>query len=32
MKRSTARELAIQLSFAAAAAGTDPQELMDRFF
>ena len=32
MKRSTARELAIQLSFAAAAAGTDPEELMDRFF
>lgn len=32
MKRSSARELAIQLSFAAAAAGTDPEELMDRFF
>lgn len=32
MKRSTARELAIQLSFAAAAAGTDPEELLDRFF
>ena len=32
MKRSTARELAIQLSFAAAAAGTDPEELMESFF
>ena len=32
MKRSTARELAIQLSFAAASAGTEPGELMDRFF
>lgn len=32
MKRSVARELAIQLSFAAAATGADPAELMDSFF
>ena len=32
MKRSSARELAIQLSFAAAASGVEPTELMDRFF
>ena len=32
MKRSTARELAIQLSFAAAAAKLDPEELMESFF
>ena len=32
MKRSAARELAIQLSFAAAAAKVDPEELMDSFF
>lgn len=32
MKRSAARELAIQLSFAAAAAKLDPEELLDSFF
>ena len=32
MKRTTARELAIQLSFAAAAAGVEPQDLLDSFF
>ncbi len=32
MKRTAARELAIQLSFAAAAAKVDPEELMDSFF
>ena len=32
MKRSTAREIAIQLSFAAAAGGTSPSELLEEFF
>ncbi len=32
MKRSAARELAIQLSFAAAAAGLEPAELLESFF
>ena len=32
MKRSTAREIAIQLSFAAAAANLEPGELFERFF
>ena len=32
MTRTTAREIAIQLGFAAAANGCEPQELMDRFF
>jgi len=32
MTRNTAREIAIQLSFAAAAAGRDPLELADEFF
>ena len=32
MKRSTAREIAIQLSFAAAAANAEPDELIERFF
>lgn len=32
MKRTTARELAIQLSFAAAASGMAPAELLDSFF
>ena len=32
MKRSAARELAIQLSFAAAAAKLDPEDLLDSFF
>ncbi len=32
MKRSAARELAIQLSFAAAAAKVDPEDLMESFF
>lgn len=32
MKRSAARELAIQLSFAAAASGVEPSEMMDTFF
>lgn len=32
MKRTTARELAIQLSFAAAAAGTEPSVMLERFF
>lgn len=32
MRRTAARELAIQLSFAAAAAGTEPSELLERFF
>ncbi len=32
MKRTTARELAIQLSFAAAANGMEPGELLDAFF
>ena len=32
MTRTNARELAIQLGFAAAATGEDPQELLDRFF
>lgn len=32
MKRSSARELAIQLSFAAAASGAEPEDLLDAFF
>ena len=32
MKRTTARELAIQLSFAAAASGVAPEEMLDSFF
>ena len=32
MKRTTARELAIQLSFAAAACGAEPEDLLDSFF
>lgn len=32
MTRTTAREIAIQLGFAAAANGCEPQELMDCFF
>ena len=32
MTRTTAREIAIQLGFAAAASGETPSELMDRFF
>lgn len=32
MTRTTAREIAIQLGFAAAASGADPVELMDNFF
>ena len=32
MKRSAARELAIQLSFAAAASGQEPSELLEAFF
>ena len=32
MKRTAARDLAIQLSVAAAAAKVDPEELMDSFF
>ena len=32
MTRKTAREIAIQLGFAAAATGESPQELLDRFF
>lgn len=32
MTRTAARELAIQLSFAAAAAGREPDELADEFF
>ena len=32
MTRTTAREIAIQLGFAAAATGETPQELFDRFF
>ncbi len=32
MTRTAARELAIQLSFAAAAAGREPGELADDFF
>lgn len=32
MTRTTAREIAIQLGFAAAATGEKPQELFDRFF
>ena len=32
MKRTAARELAIQLSFAAAANGAEPAELLERFF
>ena len=32
MKRTTARELAIQLSFAAAASGVAPEQMLDSFF
>ena len=32
MTRTTAREIAIQLGFAAAAGGVEPQELFDSFF
>ena len=32
MTRNTARHLAIQLSFAAAASGREPEELADEFF
>lgn len=32
MTRTTAREIAIQLGFAAAATGEEPRELLDRFF
>ena len=32
MTRTVAREIAIQLSFAAASAGLEPRELMDEFF
>lgn len=32
MTRTTAREIAIQLGFAAAAAGETPQDSLDRFF
>ncbi len=32
MKRTTARELAIQMSFAAAASGVEPAEMLDSFF
>jgi N utilization substance protein B len=32
MTRKTAREIAIQLGFAAAATGENPRELMERFF
>jgi N utilization substance protein B len=32
MKRTTARELAIQMSFAAAASGMEPAEMLDSFF
>ena len=32
MTRSTAREIAIQLGFAAASSGEAPQELFDSFF
>ena len=32
MTRTTAREIAIQLGFAAAATGEQPSELMERFF
>lgn len=32
MKRTTAREIAIQLGFAAASAGAEPAQLMDEFF
>lgn len=32
MTRSTAREIAIQLGFAAASSGVSPQNLMDEFF
>ena len=32
MTRTNARELAIQLGFAAAASGETPQEVLDRFF
>ena len=32
MTRTAARELAIQLSFAAAASGREPDELADEFF
>lgn len=32
MTRTTAREIAIQLGFAAAATGEEPHEILDRFF
>lgn len=32
MTRTTAREIAIQLGFAASAAGVSPQEMLERFF
>ena len=32
MKRTTARELAIQMSFAAAASGVEPAEMLESFF
>ena len=32
MTRTTAREIAIQLGFAASAAGVDPQTMFERFF
>lgn len=32
MKRSAARELAIQLSFAAASSGQEPSQMLDAFF
>ena len=32
MTRTTAREIAIQLGFAAAACGAAPQEIFDGFF
>ena len=32
MKRTAARELAIQLSFAAAASGVEPEEMLERFY
>ena len=32
MTRTTAREIAIQLGFAAAATGEEPRDLLERFF
>lgn len=32
MTRTTAREIAIQLGFAASSAGVEPKEMLDRFF